>query len=402
MRVLRRERSGDRFLRILRFLVGALAVGTGVLVLVVVAIEVAVGGVDALWLLSWLGFVLVGGYLVIRQPRNRVSWVLFGLGFCVSIGALSELASEMVPPLVLAVQNNMAMFGFLLLPLLLLWYPTGRPPSVRWTWLERTIVVLGSIAAVYYLLRPGEIGVTEVPNPLGLAFLTPLRDSWVEESAGSAIVLAGVLAFVSLVVRWRRGAGPERQQIKFVVLAGLLFVGLVIVGMIFGEQGIWGVAPFVLGLNAIAVAVAVAVVKYHLYDIDRIISRTLSYTVVIGLLGTFFVLVVSLPSFLIGGASERGERATSPPVLVAASTLAAAALFNPLRKRVTRTLDRRFNRSPYNAESVLEEFGSLIDSETQMSQIAGHWTRAVVATMQPSSIGVWIGGDHLRSDRSGL
>jgi hypothetical protein len=394
-------RSDDRFLRNLRFLVGAVAFGTSVLVLVVVIIEVTANGVDALWLLSWLGFVVVGGFLVIRQPHNRMSWVLFGLGFSVSIGAMSELAAEFLPPPALAIVNNMAMVGFLLLPLLLLWYPTGRPPSIRWIWLERTIVILGSTSAVYYLLRPGEIGVTEVPNPLGLAFLTPLRDSWVEESAGSAIVLAGVLAFVSLVVRWRRGAGPERQQIKFVVLAGLLFVGLVIVGMTLGEQGIWGVAPFVLGLNAIAVAVAVAVVKYHLYDIDRIISRTLTYAVVIGLLGAFFLLVASLPSLLIGGASEGGERATSPPVLVAASTLAAAALFNPLRKRVTRTVDRRFNRSPYNAESVLEEFGSLIDSETQMSQLAGHWTRAVVATMHPSSIGVWIGGDQPRSDRSG-
>ena len=364
--------------------------GTGVLVLVVVAIEVAAGDVDALWLLSWLGFVLVGGFLVMRQPRNRVSWVLFGLGFCVSIGALSELAFELVPPPVLAVQNNMAMFGFLLLPLLLLWYPTGRPPSIRWTWLERTIVVLGSIATVYYLLRPGGIGVTEVPNPLGLAFLAPLRDSWVEELTGSAIVLTGVLAFGSLVVRWRRGAGPERQQIKFVVLAGFLLVGLVIVAMAFGEQGIWGVAPFVLGLNAIAVAVAVAVVKYHLYDIDRIISRTLSYAVVIGVMGAFFAVVVSLPGFLIGGASETADRASAPPILVAASTLAAAALFNPLRKRVTGSVDRRFNRSSYDAESIHDEFAQLIDSETQMSQLANKWSEVVVATMQPSSIGMWI------------
>jgi hypothetical protein len=162
------------------------------------------------------------------------------------------------------------------------------------------------------------------------------------------------------------------------------------VAMALGERGIWGVAPFVLGLNGIAVAIAVAVVKYHLYDIDRVISRTLSYTIVIGVLGALFVVVVSLPGFLIGGAAETAERASAPPIVVAASTLVAAAFFNPLRKRVTRSVDRRFNRSSYVAESVHDEFAQLIDSETQMSQLASRWSEVVVATMQPSSIGLWI------------
>jgi hypothetical protein len=363
---------------------------TTTLVLIVVAVDVAANGVDALWLLSWLGFLVVGGFLVIRQPQNRVSWVLFGIGFSVSIGAMSELAAERMPAPVLAVVNNMALVGFLLLPLLLLWYPTGRPPSARWIWLERTIVMLGSIAAVYYLLRPGEIGTTRVPNPLGIALLAPLRDSSVEELAGSAIMLTGVLAFGSLIMRWRRGAGPERQQMKVIVFAGLLLVGLVVVGMVLGEQGFWGVAPFVFGLNAIAIAIAVAVVKYHLYDIDRIISRTLSYTVVIGGLGAFFVVVVSLPSFLVGGAGETGEPASAPPSVVAATTLAAAALFNPLRKRVARSVDRRFNRSTYHAESVLNEFAQDINNHPETSELADHWSRVVGVTMQPSSIGVWI------------
>ena len=154
--------------------------------------------------------------------------------------------------------------------------------------------------------------------------------------AGFAILTTGVLAFGSLIVRWRRGAVQEKQQMKLVVFAGFLLVGLIMVGAVFGEQGFWGVAPFVFGLNAIAVAIAVAIVKYHLYDIDRIILRTPAYTVVIGVLGALFVLIVSLPGFFIGGFSETANCGPAPPIVVAISTLAVAALFNPLRRRVIR------------------------------------------------------------------
>jgi hypothetical protein len=223
---------------------------------------------------------------------------------------------------------------------------------------------------------------------MGLTLLSPLRDSLFEELAGFAMLMTGVFAFVSLIVRWRRGAGQERQQLKIVVLAGFLLVGLVVVGVVLADvlqivdqDGAWGVAPFVLGLNAISVAIAVAVVKYHLYDFDRIISRTLSYALVVGLLAVVYLGVVTGLQVLL---------TTDDPLVVAASTLVVAALFKPAHRRIQIWVDRRFNRSRYDAERVLQDFAGSLRDHTQPGRVVSGWVEVVTRTMQPSSVGVWV------------
>jgi hypothetical protein len=194
--------------------------------------------------------------------------------------------------------------------------------------------------------------------------------------------------------RWRDAhsracpAGQERQQLKIVVLAGFLLVGLVVVGVVLADvlqivdqDGAWGVAPFVLGLNAISVAIAVAVVKYHLYDFDRIISRTLSYALVVGLLAAVYLGVVTGLQVLL---------TTDDPLVVAASTLVVAALFKPAHRRIQIWVDRRFNRSRYDAERVLQDFAGSLRDHTQPGRVVSGWVEVVTRTMQPSSVGVWV------------
>ena len=342
--------------------------------------------------MSWLGFLVVGGYLVVRLPQNRISWVLLGIGVFVPIGGISEWAADATGRTTFGILNSLGLVGFILLPLFLLWYPTGEAPSRRWIWLERSIFVLGAITFGYYLVRPGEIGITGQDNPIGIDAFAPLRDSSIEETAGFLLLLSGVLAFSSLIVRWRRGSGRESDQIRVVVFAGLLLAGLVLLTILLaavfhipGEGGFVSVASFVFGFNAIALAIAAAVVKYHLYDIGRIISRTFSYTLVVGLLAAVYLGAVSILQLFFR---------SDDPVIVAASTLAVAALFNPARRQIRRQVDRRFNRTSYSAETVIPEFAASLRDRVDLDGVITDWIRVVSETMQPATVRVWIKQAH--------
>ncbi|MDX1449862.1 MAG: hypothetical protein R3246_12455 [Acidimicrobiia bacterium] len=219
-------------------------------------------------------------------------------------------------------------------------------------------------------------------NPLGLGWWAPASGT------GEALTLVTLAAFavatVTLSLRTRRAEGATRQQLKWVLFPfGILVVGVPIaitISVIRGEPGPeWYVA--ILGYIAIPIAFGVAMTRYRLYEIEKVISRTVAYSLVVAMLGLGYVGMVTLISTFVPAGNS---------VAVAASTLAIAAVFNPLRRRVQRWVDRRFHRSAFDAEEVAREFSSRIQGSLSIDELATVWSECVTDYLRPSSTGVWL------------
>jgi hypothetical protein len=187
-------------------------------------------------------------------------------------------------------------------------------------------------------------------------------------------------ALVSLWLRWRRGSFEERNQIKWLGLSMLWLLGA-----FFASMTIFGLSQQVIdvllaaGLIGVWVGIGIAVTQYHLYDIGRVVSKTVTYALVVGVLG----LVVAGVAAVVGAQFE-------DPLVVAATTLVIAALFNPVRKRVQRMVDRHFNRSRYDAQMVMDAFAGSLRDEVEPETVLAGWLEVVSETMQPEAVGVWV------------
>jgi hypothetical protein len=225
-----------------------------------------------------------------------------------------------------------------------------------------------------------------VDNPIGISGVPNPEYGWLAGPLFGLYPFFMGAALWSLFMRYRKAGTVERLQLKWFLLACLSFVAALSTEFAFEGMG-YPEAPLVvdlwidLSLISIPVAATLAILRYRLYDIDRIISRTLSYAIVIGLLAMVYALgVTGLTSLL----------DTDSPLVVAASTLAAAALFNPLRRRVQAGVDHRFNRSRYDAERVMDGFSGSLRDEVDPDQVVTGWLSVVNETMHPSSAGIWV------------
>ncbi len=190
-------------------------------------------------------------------------------------------------------------------------------------------------------------------------------------------------AAISLALRYRRGSPLERQQSRWLLASVLVAPIAAFIAFRFLDLEDYSGLVLAAAVSTLPVAIGVAILRYRLYDLGRVVSRTVSYAVVIGVLGLVFVFgVVYVPNQLMG--SE------APAWLVAASTLAAAALFNPLRRRVVGWIDRRFNRSRYDNERVLDGFADTLRDGADAVQVKDGWAAVVTEAMQPAAIGVWV------------
>jgi hypothetical protein len=368
------------------------------------AVIVQVGAVVAMWdgadpdagAFAFIGAAVVAliftGWLVHRVPDNRVSWVLLwavvffttgqlfleytevavahGLPFPRLAGLVSQLGWW--PPIVLVM---------VLLPLL---FPTGTLLSKRWR-----VVAVAALAGMIGALVAQSYLILTVPLP-DLATIT--SDSWPEappvlagvELTGQLVVLAAALvALASAILRYRRAGTVERLQMKWVLLSiAAVVVGLF--GTMIGQGRVFEnpmLALAVLGLVSFPIAVSMAILRYRLFEVDRLLNRAVVYVIVVGLLGLLFVAgAIWLPSLL------RFESS----VAVAASTLTVAALFNPLRRRVQRLVDRRFYRSRYDAQEVVDEFSARLRDQVDPDVVAEEWADVVQRTLQPASVAVWV------------
>lgn len=339
-------------------------------------------------------FIGVGLFLARRRPENAVGWLVASIGLAAAwYQAVDEYAVHtlLVDPGVWPLGAEAAVFAqviwaipYALIPILLLVYPTGRLLSPRWRWAvglaaASAVVVLGAAGFVWDLLDQG-------------ADLLTLEDQTVSP-AGEVVlgvglmlqVLAFVLAVASLVLRWLRAGPVERLQIKWLLAAGLLL----------GFQAVFIVAPLevltisdvlaevllLTGLVSLPFAIAVAVMRYRLYEIDRIVSRTVTYTFVVAILALVYGAVVFLLRELFP---------FEGPIPVAVTTVLVAAMFNPLRRRVQVWVERRFNRRRYDAQRVVEAFTGRLREAVYLDAVTEDLSAVVATTVEPATASVWL------------
>jgi hypothetical protein len=338
----------------------------------------------------------VGAILATRLPANPVGWILWLTGFVVASSlAGSVYATESVIrfegslPLTvpIAVVSQMTIIPTLglvgvYLPLL---FPTGRLPSPRWrpvAWASGVSIVLATLVEI---TTPGTtMGGSGIANPLGVAALAPAAGVL---GLAQTLLLAVpcAVAIGSVAVRFRGAGADERQQLKWFGWSGvILLVSLLVGSSSIGPLADWGWILDVGGLAFLPIAIGVAVLRYRLYAIDRIVSRTIGWLVVTAVLGgVFTVTIVGLQSLL--------EPLTANNTLaVAGSTLVAAALFQPVRRRVQHIVDRRFNRSRLDAEGVLALFARRVRDEVDMGRIESAILGSAEAAMRPTLSTLWL------------
>ncbi|MDQ3751471.1 MAG: hypothetical protein M3333_01065 [Actinomycetota bacterium] len=357
---------------------------------------------DMIWFLSLTVFVPVGALIASRHPRNPVGWIFLAIGLS---EVLSKFAYEYAAyslisnPGALPGADAMAWLQtwtwapeLTLFPFLILLFPDGRLLSRRWA-------VVGWMPLVWMLAF---FGYSLALWPHRSAFLLRNVDSFgISSLAGleaglfalfPAVMLCLAASLLCLVIRFRRSLGEQRQQLKWIALSAALgATNIVVSDFILDPLGLENPATQLTGEilggpGLFAVASGVAMLKYRLFDIDRIINRTLVYGALTALLaGVYLGGVVGL-----GGALRSLTGQQSNNLAVAASTLAVAALFRPVRSRIQSFIDRRFYRRRYDVARTVESFSSRLREEVDLSALSGHLVGVVEETMQPAHVSLWL------------
>ncbi len=376
----------------------------GLAVLIVAGLVVsAPSGFGIMWFVPYAG---VGSLLVVRRPTMSIGWILLGIGWALTIATLSldvtaqdyvDGSLDPVTAVLSVLSSSAGLAGFFLFALIAIAFPSGRLPAGRWGRIARIVVWTGLMVVVASLFMPmitvsvwGEPLALPVPNPAavlpGLALWTVLTPDTI------ALILAVLMvaAALSLLVRYRRSRGIERQQLKWLASALVFVVAGVVGGFALGVLIPDLAATGLIWLGAmvafpcIPVAIGVAVLRYRLYEIDRIVSRTVGWLALTALLAAVFVaLIAGLQTIL---APVTG----GDTLAVAASTLAAAALFQPLRGHVQRLVDRRFNRSRIDAEAAAGAFASRLREQLDLGTLALDVTTVAYQTVRPNAVAIWL------------
>ena len=352
---------------------------------------------DGLGALGFAGFAGVGALIALRRPGNAVGWILLGIAISFAAGeaALSYVEDRSNPADVEVAwvtswtTNVWFSLALILLPLL---FPHGHPPSSRWRpvlWLGLAALVLAVVGAA---LTPGPLELREGPvidNPLGVGGALPKAASDLSTLLqGVAIVLAAA----SVVVRFRHSRGAERQQLKWFAYVGVLtavclFVAVLLGTVLGAESGVYSTTAVVFWLAGLALlafglpaATGIAILRHRLYDVDVVIRRTLVYGALTATLGATYLGLVLLAGLAVGESS----------FAIAASTLAVAALFRPLRTQIQSAVDRRFYRRRYDAGRTLEAFGGRLRDELDLEALGADLRGVVAETVQPAHVSLWL------------
>jgi hypothetical protein len=353
------------------------------------------GGVATV--LSAVSAATAGAVLASRRPRHPVGWLL--LAFAVVPQALSAAAEGyaryglLARPGTLPGAEQLAALasatfvpGLSLIAFILLLTPTGSLPSPRWRWFARVAAALPvAFVAAWLLAMPQleeESPLASVHNPFAIPSLAGAGMA-IAGVASPAVALTMVVAAASLVGRFRRSRGSERQQLRWLALAAALAPPAVLVtaAAIVTEQMVLAGWAIGLYLALLPLAIAAAIARYRLYDLDRIVSRTLAYGLLTVLLGLGYAALVLGLGRLLGRDSS---------LVVAAATLAVAAAFQPLRRRVQAAVDRRFNRRRYDAGRVIEAFAARLRDQVDLDALHGELLTVVDQAMQPTRTSLWL------------
>jgi hypothetical protein len=383
---------------------------TLVLISCIVAMTLLNGGdiLDVNFAIVGISSTIVGGAVASRRPANPVGWLFLAGALSTAIkvlageyaiyGISTNPGALPLPYAAAWLSNTMVWIGpaisFILIPL---YFPDGRPVSRRWAFVGW--VALGSLPlfTLLYAVAPVEaVQGSGIQNPLGIEALRPFVKTF--ETVALVCYIALILAAAgSLVVRFLRSVGEERQQLKwFTYAAAMLPVWFLInrpIQVAFPD--LFAVLDS-LFIAAVPIAAGIAILRYRLYDIDLIINRTLVYGVLSLLLGLIYFGAIVLSQ-----AALRTLAGGESPLAVVASTLAIAALFNPLRQRVQDFIDRRFYRKKYDAAKTLEAFSARLRDETDLDRLGGELVSVVHETMRPEHASLWLApqGERQQDER---
>ena len=360
--------------------------------------------------ISAISVAPIGALIASRRPENPVGWLMCLLGLATSIGhfggqyAIYTLSAE---PNSLPAGEVLAWIASWILPIIIglqvfafLLFPTGRLPGRRWrwlAWLTAAFVVAGVISSAFSL--GANAGLGPIRNPLGIQGFTSVYKA-VLFTVPPLLLVAAAL---SLFVRLRRAVGTERQQIKWFAYAAAASVGAtnlayLIPGVL--DTPLWfervGFALNIASIPAIPGAIGIAILLHRLYDIDRIINRTLVYAIVSATLAVVYFGGIVLSQRIFTGLTGQENL---PQLAIVASTLVIAALFNPLRRRVQSFIDRRFYRRKYDARQTLEAFSAKLRDETDLEALNKELVEVVRETMQPAQVSLWLRPDTASRSR---
>ncbi|MDQ3375342.1 MAG: hypothetical protein M3533_00385 [Actinomycetota bacterium] len=389
----------------LAWLLWALTVACALSLLVLVVLKEEQGSLIvilpvAVWVVT---SSTVGALVVLRRPENPIGWILGVSGFLFAFSIFSGLYASyalVTRPGSLPAGEAAAWFSawvqnpvYLLFVYLFLLFPDGRPLSGRWRpllWINGILLATGIVVEAFSPSPIESLEPATVRNPLGIEAAARVF-AVVSESVSFLTVLLMVVSAVSVYLRFRRAGGIERQQIKWLAYAASLLGIVAIVGtigdLLLGGFGWWIFLVLVVTLFGIPLSIGAAVLRYRLYDIDIIINRTLVYGALTAtLVAVYFGGVTVLQTLLRELTGQESQLA------VVASTLAIAALSNPLRCRVQTFVDRRFYRRKYDAAKTLEGFGAKLRDETDLEDLTGELVEVVRDTVRPAHVSLWIRG----------
>src|SRR5215203_658230 len=332
--------------------------------------------------LAALTFSTVGALVAFRRRENPIGWLLLGTGMLYATEAFAGNYSTYafstdqgsLPGGVAAawLTSWVWILGGSLIPFVFLFFPDGRLPSPRWRPLAWLVLVNAALAVAPYAFAPGPLEdfprESPVINPIGIEGSAGILGLFAQVSNFLLvpITLGMILAFY---IRFRRAQGEERQQIKWVAYAVVLFTAVIIVVSVWPslDTSLLGSVLFLAAFLAIPSAMALAILKYRLYDIDVVINRTLVYTVLTTVLALLYFGSIALLQTVLIVLTGQGSQ-----LAVVASTLLIAALFNPIRRRIQGFIDRSFYRSKYDAAKTLETFSASLREETDLTELNDH------------------------------
>ena len=351
--------------------------------------------------LALYAYLVVGLLVVVNTPRNPLGWALSGVGVFSALGSLATAYAEYsfgtagrhMPGATFAAWFNSwwwfptITLVFLFVPLL---FPNGTPLTPRWRWLHRAAMFVLVIMVVGSIFNPVlQDDAYAIDNPIGIAAIGDVEESALGNVIFIALLACTVLSLLSLILRFRRSSGVERQQMKWFVFGASVIIVMVVIEETLAALGLDHLVPdsniiFGIAVALLPTTIGIAVLKYRLYEIDRIISRTLSYGLLSAVLLALYLAAVTAITGVT--APVTGES----PVGVAAATLLAAAAFGPARRRIQLVVDRRFNRARYDAARTVEAYRASLRDQVDVATLHDQLLAAVDGTMQPSRAALWL------------
>jgi hypothetical protein len=351
-----------------------------------------------LMVLMLVSFSTVGAVIAARRPGNAVGWSLSAIALALGVTFAGQSYADYtlvadpgsLPGGTVAVWLSLwtPVLALIAATFFCLLFPDGRPPSHRWRWVGRLALMGGVLLVLGLSLAPGVLDERNYPgarNPVGVEGAGRLLEG--TTTVGTGLTLAALLlGVVSMIVRFRRSIGVERQQLKWIVYAGAVAAGgFALTLFLSGPFANAVFAAAFLAFIGVPVAAGVAIMRYRLYEIDLLINRTLVYgaltmTLVLVYLGS----VVGL-QYVFRALTGQGSQ-----LAIVASTLTIAALFQPLRRRVQEFIDRRFYRRKYDAARTLTAFGARLRDEVDLETLAGDLVGVIRETVQPAHVSLWL------------